>query len=232
MFLSGRWKSTSSEMRVGSSGTSALQCGCWVLLFPQGSPALTTSCFTMSGKSTNPAVLHFIWITLMFLTAAVTADCRGNRCRTQIQGFWRMADRQKASDQRDFRGGFRDTQGHSGDQSHQTVNQTKEGERISSLFSVGRKVFQRRSSETCSPGSSQRSQERRGWMRSGDWRAQLVHQTEIWRQRSRRFFPQDLLVEEVFGSGQYWSRFWPRQLGWSGVRVPMDQLSSAQNIGL
>ena len=147
-----------------------------MLLFPVGSLALTTSCFTMSGKSTNPAVLHFIWITLMFLTAAVTADCRGNRCRTQIQGFWRMADRQKSSDRlRAFRGGFRDTHKSFRGQSHQT----KEGERISSLFSVGRKVFQRRSSETCSPGSSQRSQERQGWMRSGDTRAQLVHQTEI-----------------------------------------------------
>ena len=136
MFLSGRWKSTSSEMRVGSSGTSALQCGCWVLLFPQGSPALTTSCFTMSGKSTNPAVLHFIWITLMFLTAAVTADCRGNRCRTQIQGFWRMADRQKASDQRDFRGGFRDThKSFRGPKSSNSQSNQGRGENFKSLLS-------------------------------------------------------------------------------------------------
>ena len=104
-----------------------------------GTRLAPSSCFFMSGKSTNPAVyvLPFIWITFIFLTA-VAADCQRSRCKTQkIQGFWQMADRRKLSDRmRPFRGGFREThKSFRGQKSSNSQSNPRREENFKSLLS-------------------------------------------------------------------------------------------------
>ena len=98
----------------------------------------------MSGKSTNPAVyvLPSIWIAFIFLTA-VAADCQrvgAKHRRSKAFGKWQTDENYLIG--WDLSGEvLGKLTSHSGDKSHQIVNQTQEGKRISSLSSVGPKVF-------------------------------------------------------------------------------------------
>ena len=76
-------------------------------------------------------------MTLILFTAAVAANCQRNRCRMQIQGFWRMADRQKSSDRtRSFGGGFRDQhKSVRGPKSSKSQSNQRRGENLKSLLS-------------------------------------------------------------------------------------------------
>ena len=68
----------------------------------------------------------------MFLTT-VTADCQRNRCKTQIQGIWKLAARQKLSHRmRSFRGGFTDT--HKWPKASNSQSNQRRGENFKSLL--------------------------------------------------------------------------------------------------
>ena len=153
----------------------------------------------MSGKSTNPAVyvLPFIWIAFIFLTA-VAADCQRSRCKTQkIQGFWQMADRRKLSDRmRPFRGGFREThKSFRGQKSSNSQSNPRREENFKSLFSRS-KGFSKENLQNFflrfkpkQPRKTKVDAKMRGHNQNKD-------------KDLKRFFPQDLLAEEVFGNGQ------------------------------
>ena len=97
-----------------------------------------SSRFTVSVKSTNPTVLHFIWITF----TVVTADCLRNRCNCRPRAFGKRQTDENNRTGWDLWGGVLGIlTSHSWDQSQQTVNNQRREERISSILSVGWKVF-------------------------------------------------------------------------------------------